>query len=547
MQLNSSHTELFALPEWPETFRNEYLRQGLWSDETFEQRIKQVCSIYGDKIAICYESKYITYQQLYFRACKIAQRFNDLNIVKGDVVILHLPNSSNYVETLFALFIAGIVPVLALPAHRRHEIEAFANATKAKAWIYQSSILGDSLDDSASHLMASIPALQCLRIPEGESVFDTLQAHKTSSDYFPVHHPDDLVCFQLSGGTTGIPKLIPRRHRDYLCNILSAVAVCDFGPKTVYLAVLPMGHNFTLVSPGILGTLFSGGRLVISDKNYPEHCFNLIKQQKVTVTALVPPLAMVWLDAAEIDPPQLESLKVLQVGGAKISYEAARRVTPLLGCSLQQVFGMAEGLNCFTQLGDSTELILYTQGKPMTVADEIKVVDENGKVVQPGSSGYLLTRGPYTIRGYYGSPEINYYSFDEDGFYRTGDIVRVTPEGYIIAEGRDKDQINRGGEKIDCGELEDILLRHPKIRDAAVVGIDDAYLGERICAFILSDSPPSDVDLRQFLIDQGIASFKIPDRFNFPETFTMTGVGKISKKGLRARLKQSYLLDMGQK
>lgn len=548
MQKKLIPTDLFSLPEWPEHFRRRYLSEGWWNEETFTANLEMACNKYAEKIAVNFYQQQLTYKVLYENSVKLALHFQYIGLTKGDIAIIQLPNSINFIEVTFGLILAGIIPVFTLPTHREREICEFIQATNAKAFIFQNIIDEFDCEAMAKRITANNTGMKLIKIHQSTNLSQTIILTPKGKNNLPVILPDDLVCFQLSGGTTGIPKLIPRRHRDYLCNIREAVRACNFDALTVYLTVLPMGHNFPLACPGFIGTLFSGGRVVISDKNYPDYCFTLIEQQRVTVTALVPPLAMVWLDAAEIFHPMLASLQVLQVGGAKMNYEAAKRVSPVLGCSLQQVYGMAEGLICFTGLTDDEETILSTQGKPMTTADEIRVVDEQGNDLPVGKVGYLLTRGPYTIRGYYGPEEINRHAFTSDGYYRSGDLVRLTNTGYLISEGRDKDQINRGGEKIDCGELEDILLRHPKVSDTAVVGITDDYLGECICAFILRrDSSLDSHTLRLFLQEQGVATFKIPDRFQFPEYFDITGIGKISKKELRTRLKNEYLKTLSPK
>lgn len=534
-------TDSSPLPEWPDDFRRRYISDGLWNDETFPHSLEGVCQKHTERIAVNFYQQQLTYGQLYANSLRLAKYFQNMGLINGDVVIVQLPNSINFIEVTFGLMLAGVVPVFALPTHRELEINAFVQATDAKAFIFQTVIDGFNCKALAESLLIKYAGLKLIQIDPSTSLSQTMVIPPADAER-PMVSADDLACFQLSGGTTGTPKLIPRRHRDYLCNIRAAVKSCHFDTSTVYLVVLPMGHNFPMACPGFIGTLFSGGRVVISDKNHPDHCFALIEQQGVTVTALVPPLAMVWLDGAEISRPRLSSLQVLQVGGAKLSYQAAKRVAPILGCSLQQVFGMAEGLICFTRLGDDEEIILSTQGKPMTDADEIRVVDSQGNDLPAGEVGYLLTRGPYTIRGYYGAKEINRYAFTSEGYYRSGDLVRLTSTGYLISEGRDKDQINRGGEKIDCAELEDILLRHPHVSDAAVVGITDDYFGECICAFVLRRDPKLDsVILRRFLQGQGVATFKIPDRFQFPANFDVTGIGKVSKKELRTRLKNEYL------
>ena len=351
-----------------------------------------------------------------------------------------------------------------------------------------------------------------------------------------------LACFQLSGGTTGVPKLIARHHYDYLYNVRASMEASGFDGNTVYLTVLPMAHNFPLACPGLMGALFAGGTVVITRDQSAAECFRLIREESVTVTSLVPPLAMTWLDAAETGAPALESLQVLQVGGAKFNENAARRVRSALGCTLQQVFGMAEGLVCFTGLTDPDDVVATTQGRPMSKADEVEVVNERGEVVPDGTVGYLRTRGPYTIRGYAGHHEANRTAFSDDGYYQSGDLVRHVGNGYLSVEGRDKDQINRGGEKISAEEVENVLIAHESILDVAVVGIPDEYYGERPLAFIVSRGKrPTVPDLRAFMIAEGVSELKIPDRFRFVERFPVTGVGKVSRNALRESLKTAYL------
>jgi 2,3-dihydroxybenzoate-AMP ligase len=251
----------------------------------------------------------------------------------------------------------------------------------------------------------------------------------------------------------------------------------------------------------------------------------------------VPPLVPLLLDAARVVRHDLSSLRVLQVGGARLATEVARRVRPGLGCALQQVFGMAEGLVNYTRLDDPHDVVVSTQGRPMSPADEIRIVDDDDRDVADGEVGHLLTRGPYTIRGYYRADAHNARAFTADGFYRTGDLVRRTATGHLVVDGRAKDQINRGGEKIAAEEVEGHLLAHPSVADAAVVAMPDAQLGERTCAWIVSrGAAPSPRDLAAFLRERGIARFKVPDRVEVIEVLPRTAVGKVDKRALRRRI-----------
>jgi 2,3-dihydroxybenzoate-AMP ligase len=334
-----------------------------------------------------------------------------------------------------------------------------------------------------------------------------------------------------------VPKLIPRTHDDYLYGARASAELCGFNASTVYLCSLPVAHQFSLSAPGALGTFLSGGRVVLAPHPAPDVVFPLIGRERVTVAAVVPPVAALWLEAAGRTECDLSSLELLQVGGAKLGADVARRVRPVLGCGVQQVFGMTEGLLNFTRLDDPDDVVFTTQGRPLSPDDEIRVVDDDGRDVPPGEAGHLLVRGPNTIRGYYRAPEHNRTAFTADGFYRTGDIVRRTNTGHLVVVGRAKDQINRGGEKIAAEEVENHLLAHPGVAEAAAVAMPDAFLGERVCAYIVPRDPyPSAAQLTDFVRARGLAACKVPDRVEFIEALPRTAVGKISKQALRDRI-----------
>jgi len=236
---------------------------------------------------------------------------------------------------------------------------------------------------------------------------------------------------------------------------------------------------------------------------------------------------------------------MVQVGGAKFMPESAARVKSELGCELQQVFGMAEGLVNYTRPGDPEHLVIGTQGRPISDADEIRIVDEQDQPVSEGEVGQLLTRGPYTIRGYHNAEEANQRSFTDEGFYRTGDLVKMTPEGYLVVQGRATDHINRAGEKVSAEEIEDHLIAHPQVFDVAVVSIPDQYLGERSCAFVVPEGEkPRPVALKKWMRERHVADFKIPDQIVFVDSLQTTAVGKISRKQLRAQLRDKHLQSL---
>ena len=249
-----------------------------------------------------------------------------------------------------------------------------------------------------------------------------------------------------------------------------------------------------------------------------------------------PALLIRWMESEALSKYDLSSFKTALAGGARLNPEAAKRIAPILGCDYHQNLGMSEGTLFWTRKGDSEDLLLNSQGAPMFDDDEVKMVDENDREVPHGEAGELLVRGPVTIRGYYNAPEYNKKAFTQDGFYRTGDVAKFYKDRYVTVEGRIKDTINRGGEKISAEEVENHILAHPKVENCAFVAMPDHEMGEKGCAFILTKGNQKLAfdELIEFLkSERHIATFKLPERIELIEDFPMTKVGKIDKKELR--------------
>jgi len=507
---------------WPDHTAEQYRRDGAWSGAGLADMLADHAKKQPERTAAIDATGRLSYAELVARADASAAGLLSAGLKPGDIAVVQSANDIDYLIVLFALFRIGVVPVCALPAHREAEIGYFCRHTDAAAYLHPGEAVHE---DIAASVRESVPVVMTI----------ALAATPSTSVVDPPVRPTggDLALLQLSGGSTGVPKLIPRTHDDYLYSVRVAAEVCELDESTVYLCALPVAHNFPLSSPGILGVLWAGGTVVMAADPSPDTCFGLIDDTGVTMTALVPALALVWLRAARQRGWRAESLRVLQVGGARLDVAAAAEVTPVLGARVQQVFGMAEGLVCYTRYDDDDDLNHATQGRPASPWDEIRVVDDADEPVAPGEAGHLLTRGPYTIRGYFRAEAHNRVAFTTDGFYRTGDVVRLSPSGHLTVTGRAKDQINRGGEKIAATEIEERLRRHPGIADAALIAIPDADLGERACAVcVVDDAAVTAKQVRGFLRGQGIAAYKIPDLVRFVEQLPKTPVGKVDKQRL---------------
>ncbi|WP_010309235.1 (2,3-dihydroxybenzoyl)adenylate synthase [Saccharopolyspora spinosa] len=526
--------------EWPDEVAAEYRRKGYWRDETLGGLLRRWAAEYGQRTAVVRGEVRWSYVELDRRADRLAAGFAQRGIGSGDRVVVHLPNIPEFVAVCFALFRLGAVPVFALPPHRSAEIRYLCEYSAAIAYVVPESHAKTDYRLIAAGVVSTVPSLRHVFVVGDPGEFTALADVDAEPAAVPEPGPADVAFFLLSGGTTGLPKLIPRTHRDYAYNVRITADNAGLDVDTTYLAVLPAAHNYALGCPGVLGALSVGGTVVLADSGNPDEAFTLIEREKVTMSALVPPLALLWTDTAT--ERDLSSLRLVQVGGSRFEAAPAARFRARFGCVLQQSFGMAEGLLSQTALSDSAEVVDSTQGLPLSPDDEVRLVDADADAdadaadVAVGEVGHLLVRGPYTIRGYYHAPEQNQRDFTPDGFFRTGDLARRTPEGRLIIEGRVKDVINRGGEKVAAEEVEGHLLAHEAVREVAVVAVPDAVMGERTCAFVVGRAAVGAAELKEFLRGRGLAAYKLPDRWEQVESLPRTAVGKIDKALLREQV-----------
>jgi 2,3-dihydroxybenzoate-AMP ligase len=540
---------------FPEDFAERYRRDGYWRGERLGDLLRRWTAAGGDRVAVTAAggagpAASMTSAELAAAADRVAVGLRRIGLARGDRVVVQLPNVVEFPAVVFGMLRLGVLPVFALPPHREHEIGYLAEHSGAVAYLACATVGGFAYGELGAAARKASPALRHVLLLDGDdgrdgvvdlrrlldAPLDPAEAAAAADAEPP--EPGDVAFFLLSGGTTGLPKLIPRTHDDYAYNVAASAEVTGLDAATVYLVALPAAHNFPLGCPGFMGTLAAGGRVVMAPSAKPEDAMAAVEAEGVTVTALVPALAIRWLEANADGRFDLSSLRVLQVGGARLVPEVARRIGPAFGCTVQQVFGMAEGLLNYTRLDDPLDVVVETQGRPLAAADELRIVGPDGEPVAEGEPGELLTRGPYTIRGYYRAEAHNARAFTEDGFYRTGDVVRLHPSGNLTVEGRAKDLINRGGEKISAEEIENLLLAHPAVLEAAAVAMPHPVLGEQTCAYlVLRPGETLDVAaLGAYLDGRGVARFKWPERVELVDALPVTNVGKVDKKQLRDRI-----------
>jgi 2,3-dihydroxybenzoate-AMP ligase len=545
---------------WPVSFREQYRKAGYWQEKPLASIIEEAAVQWPDRIAVSFNGEHTTYGELHRKVNRLALHLAALGHRPLDRMILQMPNRPETLYLYFAAVKIGVIPIMALAAHRLAEISFFAEFAAVKSYAIPGIYAKFDYPGLAAEVRTKAPSLKNVivladEVPEGmlplkKLLNDPIEERIDGKAIFADLRPDpyEPAIFQLSGGTTGIPKLIPRTHNDYYYNALRNSDICGFSKDTVYLVAIPMTHNFATACPGWQGVFLKGGRVVLSSSPAPDAILDLIQQERVTTVPAVPAIVINLLNHPGLSRYDLSSLQTFHVGGSKLNEETARRVRPLLGAGIQQVLGMAEGPLFWTRPDDPEEISWLTQGRPMSPGDEFRIVDAQDHDVKPGEIGELICRGPYTIRGYFNAPEYNLRAFNADGFYRSGDLCRLHESGNLIVEGRSKDTINRGGEKISAEEMENHILAFPKIRLCAYVAMPDPVLGERAALFAVAREGESFdlAELNDFLLsDRRIARYKLPERLELLPELPVTAVGKINKVRLRELIAERLKEEQG--
>lgn len=544
--------KMTGVTPFPAKFAERYRSRGYWEDRPLIDHYLDASRRWPDRIAVVDDHESLTYAQLAERAEHVARALVDLGLRPGDRVVVQLPNTALFASFYVALQHIGVVPVMALPSHRFREVEQFVrlsgavalvSPTKAKDVDFRSifaRIAGEQ-PSLRRHIAQGAPSPGDDFVPleslhQGEPVASAEQVRKFTAQI----DPEDPAVFQLSGGTTGVPKLIPRSHNDYAFNSKLAASVCDVRDGDVLLDVLPISHNLPLACPGMQGFLFAGATVALSVSTHAVSLFRRIQDDRATHIHVVPALLIKLINDPAADKFDLTTMRVIQSGGQRLQPETRTRAERVFtNATVQENFGMAEGLLMFVRLDDPADVRLETVGRPICPDDEVRLVDELGQDVPDGEIGELWARGPYTLRGYYNAPEHNARAFSADGFYMSGDLMWRHRSGNYVVAGRKKDLINRGGEKISAEEIENLILSHPAVVNVACVPVDDPVLGERMCAcVVLRDGVSLTLpELVEHLRSYELARHKLPEYLQVYAEFPVSPFGKVSKKDLVADLR----------
>jgi 2,3-dihydroxybenzoate-AMP ligase/mycobactin salicyl-AMP ligase len=540
-----------AYPKHGEEDKEKYARYRWWLGITLGDMLDKSADLYPRKEALVDDRVRLTYAGLQQSVNRLAVGLIDLGLEKGDTVLLQLPNWAEFVLSYFALQKIGCVPVILVSGYRQLEVSHLCRLTEARAWIVPDVYRKIDYLSFAGEVKKENPQLQYIlsvRAAGEDSQFTTsleklmkkglsdIDRHRLAARR---PHPGDIAHILPSGGTTGLPKGIPRSHNDYICNAEYVARIGEMNSEDIWLVTVPVGHNLGFLV-GVTGWIFMGAKLVLLDSTRPEDVCSTLQREKATFMPIVPSLLKRIVDLDRLGDYDLGSLKKVSAGGEASSPELIRKTHEKIGCIYINEFGMSEGLLCRTRPDDDIETVCSTVGKPCCPYDVIKILDEEGREMPPYRDGELATKGPGIFAGYLKNPEENRKSFTKDGFFRTGDQARIDESGYLKITGRIKDIIIRGGENISPAQVEGLLLSCPGVVDASVIGIPDKDLGEKVCAYVrlASGVKLAPEEIVVFMDAKGASKLLIPERFEFVDALPMTEAGKHDKKALRADVKR---------
>lgn len=525
---------------------DKYCSLGVLGLKTLPDVFREVAQAHSEKPAIIGDLGELTHAELDEQTDRLAAALLELGLAALDPVVMHVGDSPELLIAFIASIKAGLIPICTLAAHREQEIGQIASQAGARLIITQSDSRKFDHVDFAERMCQAVPTMKKIvltgtgtqhRHPTLGALIDSMSLERARQILAGVvHDPFQVAVYQLSGGTSGTPKIIPRFHNEYLYNMQESAEVLGLeGDERLYMPT-PMMHNLHVVC-GWGPVLIKGGALIIPADISGDAVARSLASGMPTRLCLPPPLLA---RAKQSSHWSNESLG--QVRGM-ISPFNARQLTEELGVPVYHVFGMTEGVIMYTRETDSETARFETVGRPISEYDEIRILKPDTDIEQDlGEPGELAIRGPYTLFGYFDAPERNEEAFTSDGLYRSGDLMRaveIDGKRYYQFCGRLKDVVDRAGEKINAEEVERAVMRHGAFVAALVVGAPDPVFTERVCVAVVprpNAEIPDIAALGRHLQEMGLAKFKWPERIEVIETVPLTHSGKPDKAALKRQL-----------
>ena len=499
--------------------------------ESLPDIVRESAETRPEKPALVFHGRVTSYRELDALVDRTAAALVGLGIGKGDRVALLLGNIPEFVYGLMGVLRLGAVAVPLNNASTRDEIAgALADAEAAAV------IVGIDLVPAALGAREEIPSLEHVLVigppptPRGTRSFDELLDRAGAPPDVDVRR-DDLALLQYTAGTTARPKGAMLTHGNLLANLeqVSEVPALEEAESDVVLLVLPLFHIYALNAALDL-VLRAGGTAVLEDRFDPVETLRLVERHGITVLFGVPQMYQAWLAAADEAGADLSSVRLAVSGAAPLPAAVLEAFRDRFGATIWEGYGLTETAPVVTTNAVGDEARGDSIGLPLPGV-EVRLLDEDGTDAIDGDPGEILVRGPNVFKGYWRRPDDTEEAFHE-GWLRTGDIAYRGASGYLFLVDRSKDLIIVSGFNVFPREVEEALITHPAVREAAVVGVPDERTGEGIKAFVVTDRPVSADDLREHCAGH-LARFKLPSEIEFVDALPRHATGKVVRRRFR--------------
>jgi non-ribosomal peptide synthetase component E (peptide arylation enzyme) len=542
---------LAGTPSYREGDAEEYMRKRWWSGLAFGDLLDRAADIHPHREAFVDRWNRLTYSQARDQADRLAIGLLDLGVKPLDRVLIQLPNWVEFASAYFACQKIGAVTVMLVDRYRQHEIQRLADIAGATAWIvplrYGKTDFVPIVDETRQRC-PQIAHVITVRGEVDRPGFSSLERLIAGSEpsrrnlaRVAARRPDpgQVAHMGPTGGTTGEPKIVPLTHNSLGCNVEYCSKMWGQHCEDVNLIVGSIGHHLPL-SKGFLGSVTTMGTLVMLDSTEARIVCEVIEREGVTAVIWVPTLAQRLLQFEDLDRFNLKSLRKMHCAGGAAHPDLVREVSNRLGVRFHNGYGGTEGMTTITCAEDDVEIASSTVGRPTCPRDVYKVVGPDGNTLQANVAGELLVKGPSMFTGYFRNPEENAKVFDQEGFFRTGDVATIDERGYVSLAGRLKEMINRGGESISATVIERLITQHPDVAVCAVIPMPDPFMGERVCAYV-EPTPGATLTFEMiiaFLKAEKASVQELPERIEFVEAMPFTNVHKLDKQALREDIRR---------
>lgn len=526
--------------------RESMISNGFWIDKTMNDFMeKAVTSTPHKEALVGYRHDLqnpfrLTYQELEDKVRLAAQSLHQMGVRHGDVVSVQLPNWWEFVVITLACGRIGAVMNPLMHIFRERELTYMIGFAKSKVLFIPKKYRDFDFEKMLDGMRHDLPDLAHVVVVNGtgansfDNFLNTPGLH--SNDNIPKGatplKPDDLAVLMFTSGTTGSPKGVMHTSNTLVACMNALSHRFGVNDQDVYLASTPVGHMTGYVAVVLIG-LRNGGRVVLQDFWEPKQGVNILLKEQVSYFAASTPFLTDICDVVEAQNLRLSHLRSFLCGGAPIPPVLIERARERVGIRVCSLWGMTEILSgSLTEPARSIDKSSTSDGRVLE-GMELLIADDEGRAMPTGQTGKLWVRGAQVFLGYFKQPDIQ--AFNSDGWFDSGDLAFMDQEGYIRIAGRTKDVLIRGGENVPVVEIEGLLLKHPAVKNVAIVGFPDARLGERACAFVvLKESHHlSLTDLQEYMVASKVAKQYWPEKVEVVDQLPVTPSGKIQKFKLK--------------